>query len=188
MFDPNFLIHVASAAETAKEVANDPSIVDTLGLNLKLFAAQLINFAIVLFILWRWVFKPITSALQKRTEKIEHSLKTAEATEQQKQEFEKWKGEQIQLTKVEAGEILSKAKDEADALKNSMLIETKHDQDAVIEKAKKQLEVEKQQVLTQIRTEAADLVVSATEQILKEKLSETKDKDLIHKALSESHK
>lgn len=188
MFDPNFLIHIASAAETAHEVTSDPSIVDTLGLNLKLFIAQLINFAVVLFILWRWVFKPITNALQKRTEKIENSLKTAEATEQQKQDFEKWKGEQIQLAKIEAGEILGRAKEEADALKNSMLIETKHDQDAVIEKTKKQLEVEKQQVLNSIREEAADLVVSATEQILKEKLTETKDKDLIHKALSESRK
>ncbi len=188
MIDPNIFIHVAHAAETAHEVAAvaEPGIADTLGLNVQLFIAQLINFAVVLFVLWKWVFTPITKALQARTDKIEASLQTAESVEKERADFEDWKRKEIFITRQDAAEIINGAKGEADALKTSMLIETKHEQETFADKVRKQLEIEKDQAIAAIKAEAASLVTTATETILKEKLTSAKDKELIKSALEQS--
>ncbi|MBL8031980.1 MAG: hypothetical protein JNK33_06710, partial [Candidatus Doudnabacteria bacterium] len=68
-------IEVAHASEAATGQASG---LGSLGLNAKLFIAQLVNFSIIFFVLWRWVFKPITRHLQERTTRIEQSLQDAE--------------------------------------------------------------------------------------------------------------
>ncbi len=186
MIDPNFFIHIAQAAETAHEVAAvEPGIAETLGLNVQLFIAQLINFAIVLFVLWKWVFTPITKALQARTQKIEETLQTAENTQKERDDFAEWKKKEISTARSEASEIINGAKSEADALKASLLIETRHEQEAVVEKTRKQIESEKEQAISAIKLEAATLVTTATEAILRQKLDSSKDKELIKSALEQ---
>jgi F-type H+-transporting ATPase subunit b len=184
IFDPHSLIHVAHAAEEVTEASG--GIAGTLGLNVQLFIAQLVNFAIVLLVLWKWVFTPVTKALQSRTERIEKSLADAESVAQERIHFDEWKKEEMAKVRAEAGEVITMAKGEANALKASMLIETKHDQEALVEKTRKQLEQEQAQAIAQIKSEVADLVVNATTVILREKLDSKKDKELINAALEQT--
>lgn len=185
MIDPSFLIHIAHASETATTEVQNSGLAGTLGLNLKLFIAQLVNFAVVLFVLWKWVFTPVTRALQNRTERIEKSLQDAETVSQERIHFNEWKQKEMQKVRVEAGEVIANAKSEADALKTSMLIEAKHEQEKIVAKTKKQLELEQSQAIATIKTQISELVVTATEKILKDKLTGPKDKELIKKALDE---
>jgi F-type H+-transporting ATPase subunit b len=177
----DFIINVAQAAEEA----GSSGVVGTLGLNLKLFIAQLINFAIVLFVLWKWVFTPITKALSSRTEKIEASLKTAESIAQERQQFSEWQKQQMTAVRQEAGSVLVEAKNQAEALRNSMLIETREQQEQILAKTKTQLEAERTQTMESAKAELANLVIAASEKILGEKLDSHKDKELITKSISE---
>ena len=45
----------------------------TLGINGKIFLAQLVNFVLVLIVLWRWAFTPIVKILDKRRDQIAKS-------------------------------------------------------------------------------------------------------------------
>ena len=49
----------------------------TLGINLGYFIFQVLNFSIVLILLYAWAYKPILSMLKKRKETIAHSLEDA---------------------------------------------------------------------------------------------------------------
>ena len=49
-----------------------------LGIQWKVLAAQLINFSIVFFVLWRFAYRPIFATLEARREKIAESLANAE--------------------------------------------------------------------------------------------------------------
>src|SRR5262245_53133970 len=82
---------VENQAETSQEAGKEESeggVLGMLGINWKLFIAQLINFGIVLFVLWKWVFKPVSSGLEARTTRIEKSLQDATQLEQAKKEFD----------------------------------------------------------------------------------------------------
>lgn len=182
--DTNFLIHVAHAAEAASE-ASESGVAAVLGLNLKLFIAQLLNFGIVLFVLWKWVFTPVTKALTARTKKIEESLSNAEKIEQDRVEFSVWKDKEIQTARLEAGEIIKKAKTESESLKEKGLQETKQAQSDIIEKTKIQLEAETKQAVNSAKSQLAELITTATEKILSEKIDSKKDKELIHNAVEQ---
>lgn len=176
--------HHVLATDAARDVAEtDLGLLGTLGINWKLFLAQLINFGIVLFVLWKWVFKPVSSGLEARTAKIEKSLKDVSLLDQAKKEFEDWKQGAISVARSEAAQIVSDAKTEAMVVKKQVIDETKSEQEKLMTQAKSQLEQERAQTISEVKAEMADLVMSATQKILGQKLDTPKDKELIRQSL-----
>ena len=182
-------IEIAHAAgEAAVEVAGKTAeakggIAGTLGLNLQLFIAQLINFGIVLFTLWKFVFKPVATKLNERTDKIEKALKDADLTVKEREEFGVWKDKEIKEVKGHATEIIAKAKKDADGVKDETLRETKEAQGKLIAQAKAMIEKEKENAIKEARTQIAELVILATEKVIGKKLDEKADKQLIEEAV-----
>ncbi len=178
--------HTAQAAEAVHEAAEaaNPNVATMFGISAKLFVAQLVNFGIVLLVLWKWVFTPVTKALQKRTQKIEQSLQTAENIQVQKAEFETWKKAEMAQARVAAAEIVGQAKGEAEKVREELLHKAKQEQEKLLADGKKALAQEQEQVLAEARGQLADLVVLAAEKVLKEKLTDKKDKELAQSALN----
>lgn len=169
--------------EDGHATEEEAGIVGMFGINWKLLLAQLVNFAIVVFVLWKWVFKPVTSGLTARTEKIENSLKDAEKITKDRETFDSWKQGEMSTVRIEAAAIITQAKKDAESLKAQTLQTTTEDQNRIIEQAQKRLEQEKAAMLISAKAELADIVVSATSTILKEKIDASKDKNLIDSAL-----
>ncbi len=165
------------------EQAVEPNFIGTLGLNWKLFLAQLINFGIVVFILWKWVFKPVTSALEARRQRIEESVKTAEEIEKRLQEFEAHRETQMRKAQAQAEALIQKAEGLASESKSQILEMARLEARKLLAEAKTAIATEKEQMLREIREEVATLTVMATEKILREKLDEKKDKEIINNAL-----
>ncbi|MEJ0021158.1 MAG: F0F1 ATP synthase subunit B [Candidatus Doudnabacteria bacterium] len=155
------------------------SVLGTLGIDWKLFLAQLVNFAIVLFVFWKWVVKPLGATLTKRTEKIEQGLKNAEHMEAEKKKFEEWKTSEMKKVRSEADHILRTTTDTANKIKQETIVEAQNQANKVLEQAKSNIESEKVQMMKEAKTELATLVVAASEKILRGKLDPKKDHELI---------
>jgi len=183
------LIQIAKAATEATggvaQAKTSGEILGTLGINWKLFVAQLINFAIILAVLWKWVFIPVAKKLQERTEKIEKSLNDADRIEKEKREFASWREEQTGKARAESLNIISKAATDAQKTKQDILQKAKEEQNKLVEQAKNQIISEKQQVLEEAKGEIAEIVTQAAEKILRRKLDDKEDKRLIEKSLSD---
>lgn len=179
--DITFFTHAALAA--AEETTKDP--IALLGLDWKLFIAQLINFGIVVLVLWKWVFIPASRALEKRTKKIEDSLANADSIQKEKNEFESWKDGEILKSKKQASEIIKSAQDEAVAVKKSEIEAAKKEQFEIIENTKLRLRREQDVAVKNAKEEIADLIIVATEKIIKQKLNSEKDRELITKVIKE---
>jgi len=156
------------------------------GLDIKLFIAQLINFAIVLFVLWKWVFKPVAKAMTERTAKIEKSLADAKQITEDKETFETWKNAEISKVRTEAAQIITEAKTEAETTRQEILDKAKQEQAALIAQTQIRLEQEQQKALSAAKEQLADIVVTATEKIIKDKLTDKKDQELIKQALEQA--
>jgi F-type H+-transporting ATPase subunit b len=172
--------------EAKEAAAEDTGVVGMFGLDWKLFAAQLVNFGIILFVLWKWVFGPVTRGLSERTEKIENSLADAQKIAEDRQTFDSWKNGEMSQVRTEAVGIITEAKEAAEKLKQETLDQTKLDQSKLIANAQVKLEQEKQAMLESVKADLADLVVSATSAIIKQKLDPKKDSALIEQALKEA--
>ena len=180
-----FINTAHAATETAGE-AEKASGIGTLGLNWKLFAAQLFNFAIIVGVLYKWVFTPVGKKLQERHEKVNRALKDAEDIENQKTEFETWKQQAIMEARKQAAEIVAGAQKEAGTVKDSILAQTKQDQAKILSQAKAQIATEQKNALEQAKAEVADLVTTAAEKVIRTKLDDKEDKELINQAMKEA--
>jgi F-type H+-transporting ATPase subunit b len=180
---PSLFIAIAHAAE--EEAANQ-SVAGMFGLNAKLFIAQLVNFGIVMFVLWKWVFKPVSKGLAERSSKIDKSLKDAEAITLERNEFDVKKQSELTAARHEAATIITQARQEAAQVREQLLGETKQEQQRLVEQTKLKLAEEQKVMVSGAREQVADLVINATEKILQAKLDERKDRELIKKALAEA--
>ena len=155
-------------------------VLGTLGIDWKLFIAQLINFGIVLFIFWKWVVKPLGSTLTKRQERIEEGLKNADRMIGEKKKFEEWKTSEMKKVRNEADHILRTTTDTANQIKQETIVDAQKQATKMMEQAKASMESEKNQTMKEIKQEIATLVVAASEKILRGTLDPKKDQELIN--------
>lgn len=176
---------IIAAAETVQHTAEaqKPNVLDTLGINWKLFLAQLVNFSIVLFIFWKWIAKPLSKTLMQRQGRIESGLKNADLMEQEKKIFDEWKKEEMRKARNEADKILKATSEEADKIKNETISTAQAQAVKVIEQAHANITEEKEHMLKEAKQELATLVVAASEKILRTKLDSKKDQELISESL-----
>lgn len=177
---------ILAATEAASEAATHEAaggVLGTLGLNWKLFLAQLVNFSIVLFVFWKWIVKPLGKTLTDRQERIEKGLKYSEAMESEKKKFEDWKLTEMKKIRNESDNILRVTTDTANQIKQETIVDAQHQANKIIEQAKINIESEKVQMIKEAKEELSTLVVAASEKILHGKLDPKKDHELINESM-----
>ncbi len=183
----SILLAATEAASEAVQHAPEESagVLGTLGINWKLFLAQLVNFGIILFIFWKWVVKPLGTTLTARQQRIEEGLKNAEHQDVEKKKFEEWKASEMRRVRNEADHILRTTTDTANKIKQETITESHVQANKILEQAKTAIESEKVQMMKEAKQELATLVVAASEKIIRTKLDPRKDHELINQALKE---
>jgi F-type H+-transporting ATPase subunit b len=174
-----------AAPEAAAAAESSAGVLETLGINWMWFVGQLINFGIVMFVLWKWIYKPVSLKLQERSEKIETALADADRIQQEKREFDVWKQEEMAKARQQAAEIVSKAQSDASKVKDQVVQDTKEEQDRVVYQARAQMEEDERKILSEAKNQIATMVTSATEKILRKKIDKETDKKLIEESLAD---
>ncbi|AKM78142.1 MAG: ATP synthase subunit b [Candidatus Wolfebacteria bacterium GW2011_GWE1_48_7] len=159
-------------------------LIKTFHIDWKLIIAQLVNFAIVLFVLKRYAYGPVLKMMTERSDKIEKGIKDAEHAHKKLAEIADKEKEVLVEARKQASEIIIAA--EAIALKNKEVIiaESKQQAEKMLSDAARKMEAEKNQMMQEIRTQIADLIVIATEKIIDEKMTTDKDKVIINNAIN----
>ena len=183
------LISVVFAAETAAATASASpvaAVAQSFGLNLKLFLAQLVNFGLLVIILWRLLYRPLVTFLAERSQRIAEGLYNAERYETKLKELETER--RVLLAKAEDGArvLLNQASEQAEAVKRQARADAEFEAKMIRERAIREAAEEKQVMLTEVQHAAADLVVAAAEKVLRERVDTAADRQLIERALKES--
>jgi len=134
------------AAATA-ETAGDSSLVGQFGIDLKLIAAQAVNFVVVAFLLWRFAFKPVMVTMDERQRKIAEGLQFAEESRSQLAETEKRHAEIVREANVQSQQILEEARGHARQFEDRMKAETAVQIEEMRKRAEAANEVERQKML-----------------------------------------
>lgn len=140
-------------------------ILNQFGVQPILLAAQVVNFFILLFILKKFLYRPVLKVLDERKKRIEHSLKNAEEIEKK-----------LLATEEEKGRILMKANEEAEKIiKNgeaafTQMIEEGRQKTAVevglmIRKGQEAMIAEKEKMQQEIRGELAGIIAVALQKV-----------------------
>ncbi|HBK33656.1 TPA: ATP synthase F0 subunit B [Candidatus Uhrbacteria bacterium] len=171
------LIHeAAEAVETTGGLG-------TLGINVKIFLAQLVNFTIVLLVLWRWAYRPIVKLLEDRQKKVEKSLQDAADIEKRVVSLEEERKSILSQAKHEAHVVLEKVQTDAEVRRVELLAKAKEEVSQVVHQGKVQLQAEKEAMLRETRQEIVNLAIESARKILEESISEKKSQALAEEVI-----
>jgi len=161
------------------------SLIEALGLDLRILLAQFINFSILIFVLWRFAYKPIFKLLEERRAKIAQGIKDSEESALKLQEAEEHKKEIIAASRKEANLIIEEAKNKAEIRYQEIIGKSKADLKVILEEEKEKIINEKNLAINEIKKKTAELVILAIEKILAEKIDSQKDAELIERIVKE---
>lgn len=156
-------------------------ILNQFGISPVLLTAQVVNFLILLFILKKFLFKPILKVLEERKVRIETSLKNAEEIEQKLLET----NEKIDKMMVKASEDVQKMLDEGKKSAAEILDEARiNASDIALDIAKKNeenMKQEQEKMMVEVKTHVTDLVLAVFRKVTGKVLSKDDQKKIIEK-------
>jgi F-type H+-transporting ATPase subunit b len=157
------------------------SLISIFHLDLGLFIAQLVNFAVVFSVLYFFAFKPLVKIMTERSAKIDRSLKDADETAQRLAAVAQEREEIMKEAKKQANLIMEEADKRGEERRAELLAKAKEEVGQVINQEKAQLLREKAETLREIKKEVADLVILTVTKVLGEKMTSGQDQELIKK-------
>ena len=160
-------------------------ILEDFGVEPILLLAQVVNFVILLYILKRFLYKPILKVLEERKKKIETSVKQSEEMQKRFDEITKKQTEILDKAKAESEQIIEGAKNEAKILADQIQLNATNAGNETIKRTQQTLEIEKQKMINEAKREIVDVVTSITEKIVQKNLTKGDKERLIRQALNE---
>ena len=158
-------------------------LIKNFGINPFLLGAQVVNFLIVLFILRKFLYKPIIELLQKRQNAIKEGLKKAEEAEQR-----------LKRIVEEEKTILTNAHIKAKKIIEDAILQSQESSKEIQENAKKQsekilmeakVEIERKAIETEKRLmeSVGSLAIKFLQKSVEELFSEREQKEVMENAL-----
>lgn len=158
-------------------------ILNLFGLETKLFIAQIVNFAILLYILKKFLYKPIAQTLEERKNKIKQGLDDAENAKKALLDADNQKLSILKEAKKDADKILENTKISSENLKQQSAQEAKKQAAEIIDNAKKSARAEFEKANKQIGTMSVDLSKKIVSKVLSEVFSEEEKNAILLKAV-----
>nr|WP_320117812.1 F0F1 ATP synthase subunit B [uncultured Marinifilum sp.] len=150
------------------------------------FIWMFLAFAIVLFILKKFAWKPILNALKEREDSIEDALNSAERAKEEMAKLQADNEKILQEARKEREGMLKEAKELGATLVSEAKQKATLEADKVIESARINIESEKSAALGEIKAQVALLSVEIAEKILRQQFADDQQqKDYFKKLMDE---
>ena len=141
------------------------------GVNWKLLAIQALNFGVLLFLLWHFLYKPVLRMIDLRRAKIEEGVRSAETAEKKLASSEK-DAENMRIKAMrEAEDMMAKGRAAAEEKKSVLMKEAEEKANALMAEGAARAEEAKRQALKESEREIARAAMMAAEKVLRQKSS-----------------
>ena len=160
-------------------------ILKNFGIEPTLLLAQIVNFLIILFVLKKFFYKPITKALDDRKRRIEQSLKNADEIEEKLKKTEEKTTQILEEARNQAQSIIQDTTKEAERILENANLEARKTAEDTITSAREDIEKQKEQMQKSLEKETLTLVAEVVKKILGRNLNQREKQDLTSKAISD---
>ena len=162
------------------------SIAGTLGLNGGEFLWHLVNFLVLLVLLYVILFKPVTRMLDQRARRVRESMAHAEQARLAAAQAEQDRQVLLAETRHEAEQIRLRAEETARRIAVDLEAKAKEDAERILARAQAEIASSKQQMMAEVRANVADIVTSAVDKVTRGALDGQSQRTLVQQFLVES--
>lgn len=155
-----------------------------MSLNLTLLG-QMLTFLVFVWFTMKYVWPPITKALDERQKKIADGLEAAEQGQRNLELSERKMTETLREAKLQASHILEEAAKRSDHMIEEAREAARVDGEQMIVRAQEQIEQEVTKAKATLRNEIGAIAIDAAGKILRQSIDADKHKELIENAAKE---
>ncbi len=161
---------------------------EQLGIQPFQLGTQVLNFLIMVFLLSKFLYKPILKALEERKKKIQEGLEYTQKMKEEVEKSEKKRQEIISQAKEEAKKIVEDGKKAGKKLEEEIIVKAHTEAGAILGKAREEIEREKSEMEKDLRSQTVEIAQSWVEAVLGKVLGEKAQKTLINQKIEDLSK
>lgn len=145
----------------------------------------LVNFSLFLFLLARFVWKPLLTALRQREQWVADMLSNAEQAQREAHRSLQEAQQRLQEAQQETQRLIREGKQHADALLREAAERAELLKRQKLEEAERELRRQLERAYAQLYTEIADLVLEGTARLIQQTLDPSAHRRLVESFLAE---
>jgi F-type H+-transporting ATPase subunit b len=157
-----------------------------LGINVWILIVQIVNFLILLLVLYFFAYKPVMKMLDERSHKIKESMDEVQKVKDQAAQTEEEFKKKIEAASKEGQEVIARAMRTGEEARQRAQAEAKQEAQGLVEKARVEIQRERDETIGELRQEFADLTVVAAEKVIGKSLDKESHRQIIDQVLDES--
>ena len=143
--------------------------------------AQILNFLVLVFVLAKFVYKPVLGIMEERKNKIASDLETAEMAKNDAEAVKAEYAAKLADARQEAQAIIENARKTAQAAHDKIMADTKVEQEQYVAAQKEIIATEKKKAMDEVRAQVISLSMIAAGKIVEQKLNSEEDKKMASK-------
>ena len=139
-----------------------------------------ISFLLLMLLIKKFAWGPITKMLDERAEKIASDIDGAEQAKEDAVKLAETGKADLTAARAEAAAIVKKAKETAETTADNIILDAKRETQSFRDKAEHELAIEREQIIDSARREVAELSIQIAQKILKKELDASTHEELIN--------
>ncbi len=161
------------------------ALIEAFDINLVGLVFQVINFLLLLYLLNRFLFKPLLARMDERSAKIEKGLEDAETAARDRELARAEREAAVGEARKEAAEMLARANKIAEDTRNEILSDARTEAEKVTQRAREEINAEKEKAMSELRSQVADLALDAAAKLVRSDMNATTQRRLVEEFLAE---
>ena len=157
----------------------------SLGFHIPSLIVYLVNFGILLGLLYLFAYKPILRLMDQRSDRIRESLEAADRAREEASRSQQDTQQQINEARIEGQRLLDEARDMAERYRNEEMDRARQEAESFVARAREDIQRERDVAIQEVRGHFADLAISAAERVIERSLDRDAHGDLIAQVLDE---
>lgn len=153
-------------------------------INVTLFG-EMLTFAVLVWVTMKYIWPPLTKALNDRQQKIADGLQAAERGHRDLELAQQKVTEQLRDAKNQAGVIIEQANQQANTIIDDGKVKAQLEGDKILATAKNNIEQEILRAKTQLRQQTTEIAVLVAEKILQQHVDAAQQQKMIDELIEE---
>jgi len=160
-------------------------MLETLGIHFPSLLIYLINFLLVLGILYAFAYKPILRLMDQRADRIRESLEASERARSEAATSQDAIQAEIVEARREGQRLMDQARETVERYRGEEMDRARQEAEAFVERAKADIQRERDTAIEEVRINFGDLAITAAERVIRSSLDRQAHEGLITQVLEE---
>ncbi len=155
-----------------------------LGLDVQQVLLHIVNIAILFFIVWKLLYKPISKFMKKRSDDISRQIEEAARKQTEVEQLKAKYDEMVRNAQALAAQLIEKSKTAADEQAKQIVQAAQINASDLIVRSKKDIQLMKSKAKDEMRSEITDMAVQIARKILRREVQPEDNREIINSFFS----